>query len=64
MTRIVYPPPVSGCGTGGAAGPRRFVDLLRLTRDRLETLRHVYHRDLPDEELMKVGERAWNLARR
>ena len=28
-----------------------------------QLLRHVYHRDLPDEELMRVGERAWNLAR-
>jgi aldehyde:ferredoxin oxidoreductase len=28
-----------------------------------QLLRHVYGRDLPDEELMRVGERAWNLAR-
>jgi aldehyde:ferredoxin oxidoreductase len=28
-----------------------------------QLLRHVYGRDLPDEELMHVGERAWNLAR-
>jgi len=28
-----------------------------------QLLRHVYGRDLSDEELMRVGERAWNLAR-
>ncbi len=28
-----------------------------------QLLRWVYERDLPDDELMRVGERAWNLAR-
>jgi len=28
-----------------------------------QLLRHVYRRDLSDNELMRVGERAWNLAR-
>ena len=28
-----------------------------------QLLRHVYGRDLSDDELMRIGERAWNLAR-